>query len=470
MARTIHDLPNEVLTKILHHLDQDSLKKTRLVSDRWAKAGAGALFRRVYFAPHHNIMDVFISVTSEPAFASGVKELVYDGRLFWQYLIDPDAHCDMYRHAARPTEEKGYDEESNSFVQLAKLFGKVVRLEEGDDAYEERAMESRERYEELFEEQEEILDDELDYETLCDSLQKLPNLNTITIIQAYPGQKDIIRFQETLSPWYERPSFSIWQDTLAPTSWSVLSGEAAENPDFSITWEVMMAHPWDWRGTVNALQAIALHCPKSTTFHYGTHAAPMPMHIFGQTRISSSMQTIAKNLSSLKLMASTLVDDDPDERLEPDSDAYSAFRDILDQAQQLRTLSSNMVSRPEASRSNFATATWPHLSVLELGFMHVDLPTLKGICHRHEDTLLDLKLVFVALDDMNRGDTWAVAGKELGSFLKIRSLTLRGLSVYMFSEHTSTEMEVGYDIMRWIPRRMLRVKALNDTWVEMRHK
>lgn len=101
--------------------------------------------------------------------------------------------------------------------------------------------------------------------------------------------------------------------------------------------------------------------------------------------------------------------------------------------------------------------------------MHVDLPTLKGICHRHEDTLLDLKLVFVVLDDMNRGDTWAVAGKELGSFLKIRSLTLRGLSVYMFSEHTSTEMEVGYDIMRWVPRRMLGVKVLNDTWVEMRH-
>lgn len=68
-------------------------------------------------------MEVFISITSEPAFASSVQELVYDGRLFWQYLTDPDAHGDMYRHAVRPTNEKKYDEETDTYVQLAELCG-----------------------------------------------------------------------------------------------------------------------------------------------------------------------------------------------------------------------------------------------------------------------------------------------------------------------------------------------------------
>jgi len=470
MARTIHNLPNEILAKTLHCLDHKSLKKARLVSHRWAKAGAAGLFRRVYFAPHHDIMEVFMSITSEPAFASSVQELVYDGRLFWQYLTDPDAHGDMYRHAVRPTNEKEYDEETDTYVQLAELFGKVVRLEEGPDAYEERATKSCERYEELFEEQEEILDEGLDFDFLCDGLQKLPNLNTVTIIQAYPGQKDIVRFQEKLSPWYERPSLTVWQETLAPTSWSVLAGEATEAPDFSISWDIIEENPWDWRGVVNVLKAIALHCPKVINFHYGTHAAPMPMHILSQKPVFSSMRDIAKNLTCIKLMTSTLVDDDPDERLEPGSEAYSAFKAILDQAQQLRTLSSNMVSRPRASRSNFSTATWPRLSVLQLGFMHVDLQTLKGLCHRHEDTLRDLKLIFVALDDMYKGDTWSIAGKELGSFLRLRSLTLRGLSTYLFADNSSTEEEVGYDIMRWVPRRLLEVKVLEDIWVEMCHE
>lgn len=194
------------------------------------------------------------------------------------------------------------------------------------------------------------------------------------------------------------------------------------------------------------------------------------MHILSQNPVLSSMRKIAKNLTCPKLMASTLVDDDPDERLEPESKAYSAFRGIMDQAQQLGTFSSNMVSRPRASRSNYATATWPHLSVLELGFMHLELPTLKDLCHRHKDTLRDLKLVFVALDDMDKGDTWAVAGKELGSFLKLRSLTLRGLSTYLFADNSFTEEKVGYEIMRWIPKRTLKVKVLEEIWVEMRHK
>lgn len=245
MARTIHGLPNEILAKTLQHLDHESLKEARLVSHRRAKAGAAGLFRRVYFAAHRDIIEVFNSITSEPAFAIGVQELVYDGRLFWQYLTDPDAHGDMYRHAARPRPKKEYDEETDTYIQLAELFGKVVRLEEGPDAYEKKVVESLERYQELFNEQEEILDEGLDFEFLCDGLQKLPNLNTLTIIQAYPGQKDIIRFQEKLSPWYERPSLSVWQDTLAPTSWSVLAGEATENPDFSISWDIIEDNPWD---------------------------------------------------------------------------------------------------------------------------------------------------------------------------------------------------------------------------------
>lgn len=96
MTRAIDRIPNEILIQVFLQLDAESLKEARLACSRWAKAGAGLLFRRVCFAPHHKIMEVFANITSEPAFAAGVTELVYDGRIFWEYWTDPEAYRDAF--------------------------------------------------------------------------------------------------------------------------------------------------------------------------------------------------------------------------------------------------------------------------------------------------------------------------------------------------------------------------------------
>lgn len=222
MARTIHDLPNEVLTKILRQLDHESLQKARLVSHRWAKAGARGLFHRVYFAPHQDIMDVFNYITSDPAFASGVTELVYDARLFWRCLLDWDVHRDIYRRNWTALDERDYDKDTDTFVKLVGFFGQI-RLEDGPGAYDAQAKKSWERYKLLFAQQEAILNNGHDFSSLHCGLQKLPKLKTVSILQAFPRLENRARFDRNLSPWYERTSPSPWRDTLEPTSWSVLA-------------------------------------------------------------------------------------------------------------------------------------------------------------------------------------------------------------------------------------------------------
>ena len=51
--------------------------------------GHGIFFRRTYFAPQQEILDLFAKITSDKAFASNVKELIYDARLFWRRFEDP---------------------------------------------------------------------------------------------------------------------------------------------------------------------------------------------------------------------------------------------------------------------------------------------------------------------------------------------------------------------------------------------
>ena len=84
----ISEIPDELLTEILRCLDSRSLKMARSTCCRWAKAGAYSLFWRIYFAPRRSSMELFKSITENPAFASNITELIYDARLFWGYMTD----------------------------------------------------------------------------------------------------------------------------------------------------------------------------------------------------------------------------------------------------------------------------------------------------------------------------------------------------------------------------------------------
>ena len=97
---TLWRLPDELLIEILRCLDTPSLKEARLTCRRWRDAGAHGLFHRVYFAPRKDIMDIFGKVTSNPAFASNIKELVYDARLYWGHMTEYGMYARAY--------ERGY--------------------------------------------------------------------------------------------------------------------------------------------------------------------------------------------------------------------------------------------------------------------------------------------------------------------------------------------------------------------------
>ena len=87
-------MPVEILQTVLRRLSVVSLKRARLTCKHWAALGARCLFRRVYFAPRRDIMDVFLEITGNTAFASNIEEMVYDARLFWSYLEDPHVYAE----------------------------------------------------------------------------------------------------------------------------------------------------------------------------------------------------------------------------------------------------------------------------------------------------------------------------------------------------------------------------------------
>ena len=49
----------------------------------------------MFFAPRQEVIDDFMKITGNKAFASNIEELVYDARLFWSYL---DGHGTFVRY------------------------------------------------------------------------------------------------------------------------------------------------------------------------------------------------------------------------------------------------------------------------------------------------------------------------------------------------------------------------------------
>jgi len=89
-------LPIELLEGSLRFLPVQSLKNARLTCKHWGAVAARCLFRRVYFAPRQEVIDVLLEITKNEAFSSNVEELVYDARLFWRRLEDPEVYTNAY--------------------------------------------------------------------------------------------------------------------------------------------------------------------------------------------------------------------------------------------------------------------------------------------------------------------------------------------------------------------------------------
>ena len=90
-------LPVELHENILRRVPVPSLKRARLTCKQWAAVGARCLFRRVYFAPRQDVIEIFLEITGNRAFASNIEEMVYDARLFWSYLEDAQIYAEWLK-------------------------------------------------------------------------------------------------------------------------------------------------------------------------------------------------------------------------------------------------------------------------------------------------------------------------------------------------------------------------------------
>lgn len=135
-------LPNEVLLRLLHLLDKDELKTTRLVSKSWCSCASEYLFDTIYVSTQDEDYDVFEAITQHPILSSCVRMLQYDSvafaatysifnyvqRLWIQMTFmvhrDPDGHCDSFDDA---------DPDVNKLVDLLRKRPKGSG--DGVDAY-----------------------------------------------------------------------------------------------------------------------------------------------------------------------------------------------------------------------------------------------------------------------------------------------------------------------------------------------
>lgn len=306
---TIHRLPNEILIPILHQLDSPSLKNARQVCHRWAEAGAGGLFKRIYFAPHHKVMELFTNITSVPAFAKTVTELVYDIRMFWSFWEQPRAHEIAFIEAGAVQEYNDRYSTDNGHLDIVATTARRLAMEGAPVSLQATETKSLERYSELLAQQEAILDQGLDYKSLCQGLKKLPNLKALSVLRDFDKDGDWTLLHDPPGLWYERWAADIWKDTVSPTSWSDcyemevededVDGDDDDPFDYALE-DLLVNFPWDWRGFSNCMKAVALHSNGLEHLHLGSQVSKLPLDILAES-MASRMMIIAKGLKCLKI-------------------------------------------------------------------------------------------------------------------------------------------------------------------------
>ena len=91
------NLPNEIILLVFRHLSQRDRKQLRLVSKRYASAGALVLIDTIYISPYKPDIEVFTKVTSHPSLSKGVKHVFYDTARF-HFGLHEETYYELLRH------------------------------------------------------------------------------------------------------------------------------------------------------------------------------------------------------------------------------------------------------------------------------------------------------------------------------------------------------------------------------------
>lgn len=281
-------------------------------------------------------MDVFTDITSNPDFAMGVTELVYDARLFWEFWTQAEKHRLVYDAALQshdPSVWKLWGYAKNAAVrELVRDWAEDLNWPSNFNETIEEADKSRARYIVNFDQQNRILDAGEDFEVLCQGLRQLPNLRTITICSSFddenPNSADL---HGQGSGWYEARSRDLWKDTLTPSHWALcrqMRSEAADHDNEELE-TALDDFPWDWRGLINCMHAIGLQKPWMTHLPFGTHKSKLPFDLMGDSHVASCLLSLAPTLECLKL--DCLIDDGTFEELHlsRNTDPVSTLGNVL---------------------------------------------------------------------------------------------------------------------------------------------
>lgn len=367
-------------------------------------------------------MQVFTKITQNAAFVSNVETLVYDARLFWRHMENPE----VYRAAQRRGfPDDFFDEDTpESETNASKVvFHRIVHTAanawkpEGvkiDLPSEAAYLESATGYSDLLRQQTGIFDTQKDLDVLRAGLRRLANLKYIWVLDYFADHLDFIPFCWAVDEfrWYHDWSAALCKGIANPSSWY----------DADMKNEGISIHnaPWDFRGITNLLVAIEEHAPHLRHLSLGCQISRLSAEIYGREENARPLCKIAPRLTSLKI--------DCDMPHPPDllSDRhFKTMQDIVKNMHHLRSLSLTIPRTSDDFYEVFWDAKWSHLTILELGDGAWYSEEIEELVSSHADTLRELRLRNI---EFIEGDPWEVVAKRLGQALQLRMVCLMNLA------------------------------------------
>ena len=434
MAKCVDNLPDELLIELLRWLPVSDLKSARLTCTRWSDIGATMLFRRIYFSPRKIEMEAFANITQHPLLRKGVRELIYDGRLFRHECLQGGEYIaayDRYRGVY------GSDDEDD---QVWRNWHNLL-----DPRDPESLAKGLQGYACLFDEQEHILNSGHDYQSLLAGLERLPTLTTLRVQDDfYFG--DWLPFYDDADDWYEEKTARDFVGVLPPSSWNPWRNTEAAAPE---------GWAWDCRGVSNLFKAVSRHCSNIKGLFLGSQASKAPLAFFHSVAtIPIHIAELAPNLRVLKIDCEASTNDE-DETV---SQEISSLAAMASQAKTLEALSTSMGVRGDRWLKVILGPVWPQLRVLDIGDIRLTQASFVAIVRPHRATLSQLKLRNICLlDDLE--ESWIELGEKLGQLVKLDSILLSGLvseALMQVSDGpylaTETTLEVAKKIMKWVAR------------------
>ncbi len=385
-------------------------------------------------------MDTFSQIAAHPAFNRYITEVVYDGRMFQQQLLEPETYYRAYNLYVRAKGEEGEravladceraEKEIRRDMKDIKRTGSAPSERElaalkalRERTYHGRVFKSMKQYVQFYIQQEEILGTGRDTDVLLAGMMQMPNLYKLSIIDQFAKADHSWGAKHS---WYNKRSSKSFGCSLGPTGWPeryqnglrILSGE-----------DTLPEQPWDCRGIVNILKAAATHNPKLDKLQLGMETANAPtgiLHMLSNDPISicniaRGLNYIVLHLSSAWSSADFIHEVTPDE--------VSCLQNLLRHTKELVSLGFNVPLTYGQWRDVFSGLYFPHLVSLQLGRLACWTPNpLIGMLERHKASLRELSICDA---DMNVEEgSWKDVAQRLGQSLNLRYVGLASLEEF----------------------------------------